>query len=125
MTSYGRFFFFISLQSRQDVGTGLGIMSRGQKHTSNNCSEQRATTQMACKKSGFKSYRSLVGPIETQGLCTASATKSQEAHACYSSDVCGDSTTVYAQTQFINKYTILCCRCEVDVQNIETKLNTT
>jgi len=53
------------------------------------------TTQMACKKSGFKSYRPLVGPIETQGSCTAAATKSQGAHACYSSDVCGNSTTVY------------------------------
>ena len=54
------------------------------------------TTQMACKKSGFKSYRPLVGPIETQGSCTAAATKSQGAHACYSSDECGHSTTLYS-----------------------------
>ena len=59
----------------------------------------------------FKSYRPLVGPIETQGSCTAAATKSQGAHACYSSDVCGHSTTVYSQTQFINEYTVPCCRC--------------
>ena len=30
------------------------------------------------QKSGFKSYRQLVGPIETQGSCTAVTTKSQE-----------------------------------------------
>jgi len=47
-------------------------------------------------QSGFKSYRALVGPIKTQGLCTAAATKSQGAHACYSSNVCGPSTTVYS-----------------------------
>ena len=52
------------------------------------CTKQRAKTQMACKKSGFKSYQ----PIETQGSCIAAVTKSQEAHACYSSDVCGHST---------------------------------
>ena len=28
---------------------------------------------MACKQSGFKSYRPLVGPIETQGSCTVQA----------------------------------------------------
>ena len=33
---------------------------------------------MACKKSGFKSYRSLVGPIETQGSCTAVAINLRE-----------------------------------------------
>ena len=47
-------------------------------------------------KSGFKSYRPLVGPIETLGSCTAAATKSQGVHACYSSDVRGNSTTVYS-----------------------------
>jgi len=44
-----------------------------------------------------KSYRPLVGPIEIQGSYTAAATKYQGAdHACYSSDVCGHSTTVYS-----------------------------
>ena len=38
------------------------------------------------RKSGFKSYRPFVGPIETQVSCTATATKSQGAHACYSSE---------------------------------------
>ena len=60
------------------------------------CTKQRAQTQMACKKSGFKSYRPRVGPIETHGSCTAAATKSQEAHACYSSNVCGHSTLLYS-----------------------------
>jgi len=54
------------------------------------------------QKSGFKSYRPRVGPIEMHGSCTAAATKSQGAHACYSSDVCGHFTTVYSLTQFIN-----------------------
>ena len=53
---------------------------------------------MACRESGLKAYRPLVGPIETQGLCTAAATKYHGAHACYLSDVCGHSTTVYLQT---------------------------
>ena len=35
----------------------------------------------ACTTSGFKSYRPLVGPIETQGSCITAATKSQGAHA--------------------------------------------
>ena len=47
-------------------------------------------------KSGFKSYRPLVGPTAAQGPCTVAETKSQGAHACYSSDVCGHSTTVYS-----------------------------
>ena len=59
------------------------------------CSKQRAQTQMAHKQSGFKSYRPLVGPIETQGSCTTAATKSRGAQACYISEVCGHSTTVY------------------------------
>ena len=37
----------------------------------------------------------LIGPIETQGSCTVAATKSQGAIPCYSSYVCGHSTTVY------------------------------
>ena len=37
----------------------------------------------------------LIGPIETQGSCTVAATKSQGASPCYSSYVCGHSTTVY------------------------------
>jgi len=45
-----------------------------------------------------KSYRPLV---ETQGSCTAAATKSQEAQACYSSDVCGHSTTAYSKTPLL------------------------
>ena len=56
---------------------------------------------MACKKSGFKSYRPLIGPIETQCSCTAAVTKSQGAHARYSSDMCGLSTTVFSQTHTI------------------------
>ena len=47
---------------------------------------------MACKKSEFKSNWPLVGPIEMQGLCTATATKS---HACYSSDVCIPKQYIY------------------------------
>ena len=57
--------------------------------------KQRAKYQMTCKKSGFKSYWPLVGPIRTLGLCWAAATKSQGAQACYSSDGGGHSTTVY------------------------------
>ena len=49
---------------------------------------------MAGEKSGFKSYRPIVGPIETQGSCASVATKSRGAHACYSSYVRGNSTTV-------------------------------
>ena len=79
--------------------------------TCNDCSKQRAKSQMACKKSRFKSYRPLVGTIEMQGSCTAAATKSHGAHACYSSNVCGYSTTVYLYTLFINEYTVPCCRC--------------
>ena len=33
--------------------------------------------------------------LETQGSCTAATSKFQGAHARYSSDVCGHSTTVY------------------------------
>ena len=51
---------------------------------------------MACKKSGFKYYRPLVGPIAMQGSCTTAATKSHGAHECYSSNVCGLSTAVYS-----------------------------
>ena len=47
-------------------------------------------------KSEFKFRQPLVGPIETQGSCTVPATKSQGAHARYSSHVCGYSTTVYS-----------------------------
>ena len=54
------------------------------------------TLRWPAKKSGFKSYRPLVGPIESQGTYTACATKSQGAHACYLADVCGHSITVYS-----------------------------
>ena len=74
----------------------LYVHSNLEAHLSNDCSKQRANTQAACKKSGFKSYQPLVRPIITQGSCTATATKSQEAHTCYSSDVCGHFTTVYS-----------------------------
>ena len=47
------------------------------------------------QNSGFKSYRPLVVRFETHGSRTASATKSQGAHACCSSDVFSRSTTVY------------------------------
>ena len=53
------------------------------------------TLRWPAKQTRFKSCWQLVGPIETQGSCTAVATKSQGAHACYSSAVCR-STTVYA-----------------------------
>ena len=66
------------------------------RHTSNDCSKERAKSQMAYKMSEFKSYWTLAGPIEKQGVCTAAATKSQGAHECYSSDVCGHPTTVYS-----------------------------
>ena len=42
-------------------------MSRDKKHTSNECSEQRAKTQMACKNLDLNH----VGPIETQYTNTA------------------------------------------------------
>ena len=50
-------------------------MSRDKKHTSNECSEQRAKTQMACKNLDLNH----VGPIETQYTNTAPASKSQGA----------------------------------------------
>ena len=53
--------------------------------------------KLRCKKSEFETYRPLVGPIETQGSCTAAATKSQGAHACYSSDVSGVARHTYAR----------------------------
>ena len=37
----------------------------------------------------------LLDLFETQGSCTVAATKSQGTQPCYSSDVCGHSTTVY------------------------------
>ena len=46
-----------------------------------------------------------------QGSFTAAATKYQGAHACYLSDVCGHSKTVYQQAHSINEYTVPCCRC--------------
>ena len=60
---------------------------------------------MACEKSGFKSYRPLVGPIETQGSCTSVTTKSRGAHACYSLDVCDHSTTVSSFTYILSMST--------------------
>ena len=87
-------------------------MAHGQKPTSNVISKQRVKTQMACKTSGFKAYRPLVRPIETQSLCTTAATQSKGSHPCYSSDVCGHSTTVhvYVKIHFINEYTVPNCR---------------
>ena len=67
LTSFGRFFFFISVPISEWFGTGLSIMSRDKKHTSNECSEQRAKTQMACKNLDLNH----VGPIETQYTNTA------------------------------------------------------
>ena len=64
--------------------------------TYNACSKQRAKTQMACKSLKFQSYQPHVGLTEMQGSCTAATTKSQGAHPCYSSEVCGHSTTVYS-----------------------------
>ena len=86
-------------------------MSRGQKHTSNACSKQSAITPMACKKSGFKSDRARVEPIEAHGACPTAATKSQGTHACYSSDVGGHSTTVSSQIHYINEDNVPCCNC--------------
>jgi len=82
---------------------------------------------MACKKSGFKSYPPLVGPFGTLGSCIAAVTKFQGAHACYLSDVCGHSTTAYfIDTFYQGVYGYLVyMRHQVDVQSIETKLNTT
>ena len=78
---------------------------------------QQCLQQTACKHSDglnkYKSYGPLVGPIETQGSCTAAATKSQGVHACFSSDVCGHSTTVYLQTHFFQGvHGTPCCRCD-------------
>ena len=42
---------------------------------------------MVCTKYGLKSEQARVGQIEAQCACTAAVTKSQGAHACYSSDV--------------------------------------
>ena len=45
------------------------------------------------KRLDLNPIRPLVRPLETQGSCTTAATKSQGTEACYSSDVCGHSTT--------------------------------
>ena len=80
MTSFSRFFFF-----NHGMMLALDYAS---------CHVARSTlvmleannVQKLFKRSGFKSYRPLVGPIKTQDSCTVAATESQEAHACYSSD---------------------------------------
>ena len=51
------------------------------------CNKQTSNTTMACTKYGLKSEQARVEHIEAQCACTAAATKSQGAHACYSSDV--------------------------------------
>ena len=43
-------------------------------------------------------------------------TRSQGAHACYSSGVCGHSTTVYSQTHFINEHTVPCPRDQISMK---------
>ena len=50
----------------------------------------------------FKSYRPLVGASEMQGSCTAAATKSQGAQACYSSEVGDHSTRVYIHRHILS-----------------------
>ena len=82
------------------------------------CLAARSTLVMIVannEKSGFKSYRPLVGPIETQGSCTSVATKSRGAHVCYSSYICGHSTTVSSCIYIysINEYTVPYCRCDI------------
>ena len=56
---------------------------------------------MACKKIWIY-ILSTSGPIETQGSCTAAETISQRAHACYSSDMCGHSTSVYSYVHILS-----------------------
>ena len=90
-------------------------------------SKQRAKYQMACKKSGFKSYRPLVGPIEMLGLCTAVATNSQGAYACFfirHVQPFHNSILIDTFYQWVQG-TLLYMRHQVNVQNIEIKLNTT
>ena len=57
-----------------------------------------------CKKYGFKSYRPLVGPNETQATCIAATTKSRGAHTCYLSNMCGHSTT-YSHRYILSRST--------------------
>ena len=87
MTLFGLIFFFI-------YRANLGIMlARDYAY----CHMARSTIvilvannvqklRRPAKSLNFKSYQPLVGPTEMQGSCTAAATKSQGAHACYSSD---------------------------------------
>ena len=104
------------LKWRHSVGSSSSYPYQSRyKHTSNACSKQRAKIQMACEKSGFKSDRPLVGPIETQCSCRTAATKSQGAHVCYSSDTCGLFHTFYQW-----EHGLLLMRYQVDVQSIET-----
>ena len=50
-------------------------------------SQTMSNTPMTCTKYGLKSEQALMGHIEAQCVCPAAATKSQGAHACYSSYV--------------------------------------
>ena len=49
--------------------------------------KKTSNSPMACTKYGLKSEQVRVGHIEAQCACPAAATKSQGAHACYSSYV--------------------------------------
>ena len=66
---------------------------------------------MACTKYGLKYKQVRVGHIEAQCTCTAAATKSQGAHAYYSSDVplynSFFTDTLYHGEQII----VHCCNC--------------
>jgi len=53
-------------------------------------------TQMACKISGFKSYRPfVVGPTEMQVSCTGAGTKSQGAHSHVLSNRCDGHSSIF------------------------------
>jgi len=93
MTSFGQFFFFLSVP----ISVWCWITHHVTYAARSTLVMLVANVQkLRCKKSGFKSYQPLVGPNEMQVLCTAAATKSQGAHACCSSDVCCQSTTIYS-----------------------------
>ena len=123
-------------QSRYDVGTGLLIMSSGKKHNSNACSKQLAKSQMACKKSGFDCLLDLL-KVCAQPLQLNLRELTRVIHQSRSPagvwhywkiDRCvrpfHNSTFIDTFYQWVHG-TLLYMRHQVDVQSVETKLNTT
>ena len=82
-----RSFFLVHIRAN------LGMMLA---RDTGSCHATRSTVVMFVAKHVQKLiWPAKVGPIETQSSSRSAATKSHGAHACYSSDVCGYSTTVY------------------------------